>query len=164
MLPNDVLNHIKIIDYNIKIIDETLSLASSNPSFSDEVKIQIIASNYIIIATAGLIERGVQSILYEYCLPIKKKKTKQYIQNCLKYETTLDCFKIWRLLNKFDKSWGDNFKSAIPRHQKAAINSIKNRRNNIAHGGSDNTGIYKVKQHYSNAKDALNLIHSIVNK
>ena len=162
MLPLDVHSHIEKLDAKIKAIDSTLSTMDGQCSFDDMNKMRNIVSNYIVIASAGLVETGLQSILKNFCEPKCSPQLQQYLKFNLERQTTMNCEKIETLLRRFDTSWADNFCDTIKDEQRVAIDSIKSLRDELAHGKHNGTGLNTVKGYYSHSKSALKILAEVI--
>jgi hypothetical protein len=166
MLPREVLSEIQRIDEKIDVISNTIENMNDSGSLNDISMMQNIAVHYIIIASSGLVETGIQGIIKDYCNhKCEDDKLKKYIESHLEREWTMNCPKIVKLLQKFDPSWAKSFREEIQDNQKSAINSIKTNRDKCAHGDNNNSiGIDTAKNYYNHSKETLELLCSIVNR
>ena len=162
MLPHEVDSHIKKLDAKIEAIDSTLAAINDHCTFENMSKMQNVASNYIVIASTGLVETGLRSILKEYCSPRCSPQLKQYLEFNLERHTTMNCKKIKTLLGAFDASWAETFHNSIEDEQRIAIDSIKSLRDEIAHGRHNGTRLNKVKDYYEHSKATLKLLSNVI--
>ena len=162
MLPLEVCSHIERLDARINSIETSLKTINDHCLMKDLSKMQNISANYIVIASAGLLETGLQSILKAYCSPRCSRQLQQYLEFNLERHTTMNCEKIDTLLRKFDTSWADTFCSSIKDEQRLAIDSIKSLRDELAHGKHNGTGLQIVKGYYGHSKTTLKLLSEVI--
>ena len=163
MLPPEVKQHIQTIDAKVKSVDNTLLVIEDQCNFSDFNKMQNIASNYIIIASAGLVEKGIQSILGSCLSKQCSPQISYYLRSNLERQTSMNCEKIENLLRRFDPLWADEFSQKVAGEHKFALDSIKTLRDVLAHGKTNGTGLNTVKGYYKHCKKTLDIFSSVIN-
>lgn len=163
MLPHKAESIIRALDSKVKLLDDTLNTLESCNTFSQSIQVQAIASNYLAIAACGLVEVVVQEILYDFTRNNSSPKTASYVRSKLNWVITLNCPKIDALLRAFDPEWGILFNEKTSDRQKYAINSLRNLRNQLAHGKHNGTGYPTVRRYYEDSKCALRILANIVN-
>jgi hypothetical protein len=72
--------------------------------------------------------------------------------------------KLIKLLQRFSPEWCTAFESQITDKQKSSLNSIISNRNSIAHGHQDNLTYKSMKAYYTDLKDIIKLLKSIIRK
>ena len=165
MLPHSITQAKQRLDDKVSYLDKVLSLVYRHPASStnDIAKMQNIAANYLAVAASGLVETGIQTILYEFTTKRCSPQVRRYVQDRLGWAATLNCKKIDTLLGRFDTTWRDEFCTQRTDKQKKAIDSLKTLRDQVAHGKQNGTGYVRVKDYYKEATDALETLAGIVN-
>lgn len=155
MKSHEVIRNIQSIDSTIAIIDKAMQDGVDD-------RIQPIFSKHLIIAGSGLIESAVSNILYEYCQSRSNKQIQKFISKSVSRLNTLDCQKIEELFNKFDKEWWKKIEAQTKQDVRDAVDSLRNLRNQIAHGGHNGTGYSTVKDYYRNAKIFIGVVEKVI--
>ena len=156
MHTHSVLSYIQRVDSRIEAMQEVLQE-------NYDYRIQSVFANHIVLAGAGLVENAVGFILYEYCQRRSNYRIRTFVSKSVKRENTLYCWKIERLLNRFDKEWWNKVTNETTRDQRRSIDSMTDVRNQIAHGDYNGTGHVVALQYYENAKAFVNVIDKVVN-
>ena len=154
MLPINIVANRDRIDYKIKNLDAVVGTA-------DPI-IQNVFSNHIVIAGAGFVEHAVLEVIYEYGKVNSNPKISKYLGWSVRQNNSLNCEKISRILNQFDESWWVDIDSVATYQQKLAVDSLKNLRDQIAHGGHNGTGYTTVKNYYIDATKFITVLAGVV--
>ena len=156
MKSHDINRFIQSTDSTIEIIDEVMRQGV-------EDRIQPIFSKHLIIAGSGLIENAVSTILYEYCQSRSNQQIQRFVSKSVGRLNTLSCKKIEELLNRFDKEWWKKVENQTSKDVRDSVDSLRNVRNQIAHGNHNGTGYTVAKQYYRDAKIFINVIEKVIN-
>ena len=144
MTPHEISSEMQRIDRLVAVLEKT----------SQEVDpvIQNVFSNHIVLAGAGLIEKSIEAILYEYSGRRGSPPLRKYVKTTVGYNNSLNCEKIERILNSFEKDWWKNIKNTTTEQERAAVDSLKTLRDQVAHGKPNGTGFVTVRDYYKLAK------------
>ena len=163
-LPREVQSRAKIIDQQIHNLDKVIlwTKGGGGSNIPSEDEMQSIASNFVFVAAAVFVERGVQSILNEYVARRSSRQVSKFTSLKIGRFTTLNRSKISELLAQFDSTWRDKFESDILEEYKNSVDNIKTNRDRVAHGDSNRVGYVEAKEHYGNSKHLLIGLRKIV--
>jgi hypothetical protein len=162
MLPPRILSSKQRLDDRIQYLEEVLASIQHDAEAVDLAKMQYIAASYITVAASGLLETGIQAILYDFSSSQCSEKVGDYVHKKLKGAITLNCDKICALLGSFDAEWQRAFAKNTTHQQRAAINSLKTLRDDVTHGRNWSPRYTDVKTYYDSTVKALEVIHGIV--
>jgi RiboL-PSP-HEPN len=125
-------------------------------------------NRYAIIKACGTVEVAFKSIIADHCSRRAKKQVKTYLSRKIKNSSSNPSFEnICNLLGDFDKDWKKDFKDklkACPNHSSltTSIQSLVDARNEFAHGGSPSVTISDVISYFSDFREVLNILDSII--
>jgi len=132
--------------------------------FSADTYLQSHWARYLCILVSGFLETSVRIIYREYA----KNKAIQQVGNFV--EGKLEDFqnpkmeKIIQLTGLFSKEWENELRRETEGELKAAVDSIANNRNQIAHGGSVRMTYIDIKRYYERAIKVIELIENQCSK
>lgn len=164
MLPSEVQRMAGSIDAQAGTLKQATGLAvnTSGPNAPREEELQSVASDFLYVASAGLVEKGVQSILGAYARENSSESVASYVVDQLGYLTSLNSRDVANLLGSFDMGWKREIDEQVEQEVKDSVNTIKAVRNNIAHGESNSSGFGAALKCYGNAKIFLERVSVIV--
>ena len=164
MLPVETFRSKQMLDDKIEFLNVILAGVAKDDDGVDIAKMQTIAANYVAVAASGLLENGVQEILFEFAKRSSSPKLLKYVRDRLERNVTLNCDKIDSLLDRFDSKWKTDFRARTSHAQQEAINSLKTLRDDVAHGKHNGTGYVVVMRYYHESTAALKTLAEIVNR
>ncbi|MGV6848971.1 MAG: HEPN domain-containing protein [Marinibacterium sp.] len=109
-------------------------------------------ANHVVLAGAGYVEDAVLATLSEYSRTHGNPKIARFVEKAVSRNNSLDCEKIERILNQFDKDWWPAIEARTRPENVSAIDSLKALRDQIAHGKPNGTGYMTVKDYYERSK------------
>lgn len=144
MLPRRVAQNGDRIDALLSTLDATV----------DEVDpvVQNVYANHVVLAGAGYVEDSVAAILSEYGRTRGNARMARFVERSVARNNSLNCDKIARVLQDFDKDWWPAIEASTAIENRSAIDSLKTLRDQIAHGRPNGTGYRTVKDYYSRSK------------
>lgn len=125
-------------------------------------------NNYAVIKACGTIEVAFKAIIADYCSRRSKKQVKEFLTRKIRDNSMNPSYNnICRTLGDFDKDWSKRFKSDINTHaQKSviltSIQSLVDARNSFAHGGNPGLSINDTITYYTNSKEIIELLDTII--
>lgn len=143
-------------------LEKKLDYAISQFDAQSDVYLQSHISRYLIIVTAGYFEQVVQNTLLEFSKPRSSVQIASYVESTLAWEGSINRAKLLRILDRFDRSWYPIIESLANDEQKNAVDSIKDLRDQLAHGGENGTGYGVAKAYHTGVRGyATHLVASI---
>lgn len=119
-----------------------------------------VFSSYMAVKASGFVEISVKEILSEYGRRNSNNEIRTFIVSNVHYENSLNCEKIQKLLDRFDKTWWVSIVSKIDQSTRDAINSLKTIRDQVAHGKNNGTGIIVINQYFESSVKFIKTIAS----
>lgn len=125
-------------------------------------------TNYALIKACGTVEFVYRSIVADHFSQLSNSRIDTYLDttvrqgsNSAKYEN------MKKLLNKFDRQWGDSFHAAVQGLDNGArlidaSNSLVTNRHNFAHGKAPTATFLEIKQYYLDVVQLITVFDSIV--
>ena len=113
---------------------------------------QHILSSHLVLAGSGHVEKSVIQILSNYGSTHGNSAIQKYIQKNVSMKNSLNCEKIEKILNEFDKSWWDSVEKLTTESQRSSVDSLKTLRDQVAHGKANGTGLVVIKKYVQDAK------------
>lgn len=124
-------------------------------------------NRYAIIKAGGTVEVAFKSIIADHCSRRANKQVKFYLSRKIRNSSTNPSFvNICNLLGDLDKDWKKDFKNKLnaPSYSslKTSIQSLIDARNDFAHGGSPSVTISDVISYFSDFREVLNILCSVI--
>jgi RiboL-PSP-HEPN len=125
-------------------------------------------NRYAIIKACGTVEVAFKSIITDHCSKRAKKQVKSYLSRRIRNSSSNPSSdKICELLGDFDKDWKKDFKDKLKSHSKyssltTSMQSLVDARNDFAHGGSPSVTIADVISYFSDFREVLVILDSII--
>ena len=115
---------------------------------------------YCAVLVCGFVERSVEVIVLERLRGLAHPKVQSFIKSYFNRGRNFNCNSICNLLERFDSSWGSNFKEFVENNDKEvmALISIYSVRNSVAHGVNVGISAVALKERLDSVKrivDAL---------
>lgn len=155
MLPQKVHDNQKRIDSLIMLMEAAAPLV--------DMKVQSVFASHLVILASGHIEISVREVLGEYALRRANPTVQQFVLKSLERENSLNCEKINKVLDKFDKHWKESVSGATTVSEREAVDSLKTLRDQIAHGKQNGTGYITVKGYYGQGCKYVGKLASFLN-
>lgn len=135
--PQQILALEARIDYLISKIDAQA-----------DIFLQSHLGRYLLILTAGYFEQAVQSALTQFTQARAQPQIVNYISTSLGWEGSINRDKLGRILDRFDRAWFIQLESATTDAEKNALDSVKELRDQLAHGVDNGTGYGVIKSYH----------------
>ncbi|MBN1816070.1 MAG: hypothetical protein JW828_01840 [Sedimentisphaerales bacterium] len=142
-------------------IDDLIEKAGT--SEDDELKAHY--AKYLCVLVSGHIDNAVRLQLMQFTKDKAHPNVTNYVSASLDRLVNLNEEKMRQILGAYNESWRDSFVQSISESQKAALDSICNHRNLIAHGRSNavNITLNRLKNYYAEVTKVIVLLGRIVN-
>lgn len=122
-----------------------------------DISLLSVFSSFMAIKAAGYVEKSVKEILSEYARRNTNKQILQYISSTVEYENSLNCEKIQKIFDRFEKSWWEKIDQKLDQSIREGVNSLKTIRDQIAHGKHNGTGLTIVKQYFDSSTKLIEI-------
>lgn len=142
-------------------ITSFIALGESLMNFED-LRAQGICAKYIAIIAAGHIEIVTQRNLYEYARRRSEERIANFVLSTIQWENSLNCEKIKKILDKFDSGLKKKIFSLLDNETVEAIDSLKNLRDILAHGGDNGVSLGTVKRYFSAVDRYAQAMHQVL--
>ena len=127
-----------------------------------DLRLQTVCSSHLVTLASGHIEICVRAVLGEYARLHSNGPIKKFTVKTLEWENSLNCEKINKILDRFDKSWKDKLDQKITFDESSAVDSLKTLRDDIAHGKHNGTGYITVKEYYSRSLKYISKLKDVI--
>ena len=97
---------------------------------------------------SAYIEIGVREAIGVFCHSRSHPVIGEFVRSTIEWENSLNCSKIERILGSFDHKVWDILKGGMTPEEINAIDSLKNLRDQIAHGKDNNTGYLVITRYF----------------
>lgn len=133
------------IDSRFRTLDDFVARAESS-ALDERSRSEMARFGSVLIC--GNIERSVEIIILDRLQQRAHPRVMNFVKSFFKRGTNYDCAAIEQLLNRFDPSWYRNFCSFCEEHPsvREGISSCYALRNSVAHGGTGNLGLRRLKE------------------
>jgi len=128
-------------------------------SLVDEIEMQAHWAKYLCILVSGFLENSLRIMLSDYANKTSAPNIANYVNNHIKGITNLNNTKIAQLLGSFSDEWRQKYESFVDDEEKAAIDSVVNNRNSIAHGRYVGLTFGMIERYYKSIKKVVNKIY-----
>lgn len=127
-----------------------------------DLVVQSVFSNHVVLLAAGFVEQSISIILTEYTRNRSQPQIVAYVGRNVARLNSLNCEKTERLLNSFDRSWWPRIQEVTRAQCFEAVDSLKNLRDQIAHGRPNGTGFRTVSEYFTDAKGFVNGVSQVI--
>lgn len=140
------------------------SLAQDLHSLVDDadLNIQHVFSNHLVLAGAGHVEKSVHDILSEYGRIHGNQAIERFVAKTVLRNNSLNCDKIKSVSDQFDPEWWRQIEQTTSSEERDSVDSLKNLRDQIAHGHHNGTGFNTVNGYLKNAKTFIQKFSLVV--
>jgi len=109
------------------------------------------------VLVCGFIERGIELVIMDKIKDRAHPRVLKFVRRHFQRGTNYDCEAITQLLERFDSKWASQFRDFLKTRDDLiqAITSAYALRNSIAHGGTANIGIHRVRELYTAAESVI---------
>ena len=154
-----VYSYIQRIDFTIDAMNKIC--------WEVDDQIQPVFSKHVVLAGSGMIEHAVLSILNEYCRKNSNLEIQAFVSRSVRRQNAYSLEKVKELLDRFDTEWWKEIEKQIDAKNKRyskditnSINSLKNLRNQIAHGTHNGISYKSALDYYADAKIFVDILDS----
>jgi thiamine biosynthesis protein ThiC len=127
---------------------ENLNAKARTDAVSCDAEIQAHIARFLCVLTSGLIEQILILSLDDMAKRHSHPRVAKYVSSHLSRVNNAKFEDIMVLLGRFDPDWRKYFEQSTEPEVKAAIDSIVNNRNQIAHGGQVSISIVRFDEYY----------------
>jgi hypothetical protein len=119
-------------------------------------------AKYLCVLVSGFIENSLKTIFSEYVKNRSHVHIINYVQNNIKYITSLNEDSIAQLLGSFNNDWYQIFKSTVSDSQKDALDSVVANRHLIVHGRTVGLTYIRIKVYFEHIVETIQFIENLV--
>lgn len=110
--------------------------------------VQHVCSNHLILKSTGFLENSFKVILNEYCRTRSDDRIRKYVTHNAARMNSLNCQKLKNFFDTLDPEFWEKIEESCGDSDLAAVDSVKNIRDKIAHGNHDGTGIITANDYF----------------
>jgi RiboL-PSP-HEPN len=127
-----------------------------------DVFMQSHLSRYLIIITAGYFEQAIQNALVKFATDRAHQDIVNYVDSTLSWEGSINRDKLSRILKRFNQSWFEKLEASTTEAEKNAIDSVKELRDQLAHGLDNGTGYTVARNYHLQVRGYVERFHEII--
>lgn len=109
-------------------------------------------ARYIAIISAGYFEEGVRLCVVGYCRKRANPQIVSFVEGRVAREGSINRAKLKKILDDFDLDLYDAIDAKADAETRSAVDSLKDLRDQLAHGKDNGTGLVTVLKYYAGAK------------
>lgn len=132
--------------------DKTLDLVNLCKQITD-LKVQAFLARSLVILASSYIELSVREVIGEYCRHRSAPALTNFVMVSISHENSLNCRKIENIVGRLGLDFQSRLKPLLSNEEQAAIDSLKALRDQIAHGGDNNTGYIVITRYFKAVED-----------
>lgn len=117
-------------------------------SKESELDIHPVYANYMVLKSAGFLEKSVHAILAEYGRRNANSEIKRFLVKTVERENSLNCEKLERIISKLDSGIWETIFANTDIESRSGVDGLKTIRDQIAHGKHNGTSIRTVKNYF----------------
>lgn len=106
---------------------------------------------FMAVQSGGFVERTVQLTMFDYAKTRSNHQISSFVLKRAEYLNSLNCKKIEQFLEPFDNTWWQEIAAICGPTILQSIDSLKNVRDDVAHGKHNGTGINTIKDYFDHA-------------
>lgn len=141
-----------MLNRDVSAIEQKLDVLIKKIDLIDDVQLQSHLGRYLAIITAGYFEKIIQLSVAEYCNKRATPPVVKFISRRMSWEGSINRAKLKRILDDFDLALYETIESVADEPAKAAVDSIKTLRDQLAHGDENGTSYGTVKQYHAGVR------------
>ena len=125
----------------------------------DEIKAHL--SKYLCVLVSAFLENSMRTVVLKYAGAKSHNHVSNFVNSRVKNVTNLNEEKLKQLLGAFSSNWRIRFENDISNEQKAALDSVVNLKNHVAHGKPTTLSFVRVKNYYQNIRKVVEVVQEI---
>lgn len=126
-------------------LDATFARARA---LGDDIELQSDLARYLCVLVSGFLEQAVVELVLEHTRSRAAPSVQLYVESQLRRFTGAKAKRLVELLGSFDTEWRVHLEGFLVDERKAAVDSIVDLRNSIAHGRSVGVTLSRVGDYY----------------
>jgi hypothetical protein len=113
-----------------------------------DLKVQAFLARSLVILASSYIELAVREVVGEFCRQRSAPAIANFVRVAISSENSLNCRKIESILGRLGLDFQSRLRPLLGDEEQAAIDSLKALRDQIAHGGDNNTGYIVITRYF----------------
>lgn len=143
--------------------DKVDSYISRMNGEQDDFK-KAVYAKWLIMLTAGYVEKSLQSIMKSYSESRGNKKVSDFVSRQIARHLSINMDKLREVVGSFSRSWVDELDSKATISQVEAINSVKTLRDQFAHGSDNGVRWSTATGYWNEIKELMEVVNDIVSQ
>ena len=125
----------------------------------DEVKAHL--AKYLCVLVSAFLENSTRIVVLKYVGTRSHDNVLNFVNSRVRNVTNLNEEKLKQLLGAFSGDWRIRFESDISNEQKAALDSVTNLKNRVAHGKTADVSFVRINNYYQNIRKVVEVVQKI---
>jgi len=147
---------------NAKVIQDKQrldSLFKRVKDFSGDIEFQAYWAQFLCVLTSGFIENSIRNLYSEYARDKSSPHVANYVSHELQAFQNAKSEKILQLTGIFSSEWRTTLEVYMEDKRKAAIDSVVNNKNQIAHGRPVSITFTRIYEYYKSSVEVIDFIN-----
>ena len=123
-----------------------------------DAELQSDFAKYLCVLVSGYIERALIALVLEHARKKGAPTLQRFVEQRTKKFTNANAERILQLLGDFNSGWRQELENILLDEQRAAVDSVVNLRNTIAHGGSPELTYSGIADYYKQAQYVIDQV------
>lgn len=118
-------------------------------------------AKYLCILVSGYLEKAFSEIVLEHAREVAAPSVQRFVERTTRRFTNANSEKILKLLGNFDNDWKSSMEAFLIDERKAAVDSVLNLRNSIAHGSNIGLTFTRMQTYYSSIVEVVDYAQNL---
>ena len=127
-----------------------------------EFELRADFARHLCVLVSGFLDQSIKNFTTEYVRKRSTPEVTRHVTRSIKNLTNLKTEKITQHLLSFNQEWQPKVATLLSDERKAAIDSVINLRNGIAHGQPDDMTLARIEGYYREIIKAIDGIRAIM--
>ena len=118
-------------------------------------------ARYYCVLVCGFVENCVKIIVHDFVEKAGRRESASYIRNRIGRFSDIGKQELSTFAHSFSNLWGEKLDSYLDGAAGAALDSLKNIRNQVAHGGNLSTSLGQIDGYFREIDDLINFLDEL---
>ena len=130
--------------------------------FSGDVELQAYWAQFLCVLASGFIENSIRNLYSEYARTKSSPNVANYVSHELQSFQNAKSEKIIQITGIFNPEWRTTLEAYMEDKRRAAIDSIVNNRNQIAHGRPVGITYARLCEYYESSVEVISFVDGLL--
>ncbi len=127
-----------------------------------DLEIRADFARYLCILVSGYVEKAVVALVLAYCRTTSSPNVQRYVESRIKRLANVNKESLLQLMGNFDTDWRTQIEAFVTDEREAALNSVVDLRNQIAHGNPVAVSFNQIRDYYAHIRDIISKLANLL--